>query len=50
MKLSNLGKKFLKKNGDKNIRKLVRKGGREGALGDFNKILVRAAKLLKPSH
>lgn len=44
MKHSSEGKKFLADKGDKKIRNLIRKGGRKGALKDFNELLRRASK------
>lgn len=50
MKVSKQTKSFLIKNGDKDIRKLINKGGRAGALKDFNSLLLKAVKPLTSSR
>jgi len=48
MKISPQAKLFFGINkGDKKIRTFIKKGGRNEALIDFNKILVRASKPVK---
>ena len=51
MKISPQAKLFFGVNkGDKKIRTFIKKGGRTKVLSDFNKLLVRASKLVTVSR